>query len=143
MKRILVVDDETPVLQMLSRMLEREGYTVSTAECAESALRILAAEPQDVVIADVHMPGADGFDLLRAVHAMASRPPVVLMSAYPCDAAIFKSVEMMSFAYVEKPIDPPYFLSVVGRAVRTARRRAAAASEGVLEGSLRRAGSLK
>jgi CheY-like chemotaxis protein len=60
MRRILIIDDEVPVREMLRQMLEREGYEVSEAEDGESGLKLYRSAPADLVITDILMPGKGG-----------------------------------------------------------------------------------
>jgi two-component system C4-dicarboxylate transport response regulator DctD len=111
-------------------MLARDGYVPTPAASAEEALRLVEAGEQDVVVTDVNMPGGDGFSLLDAIHATPFDPPVILVSGYPCDDNIVRSVEKMSFAYITKPIDRDYFLLLVRQAVEQVERRAANVAAG-------------
>ena len=127
MKRVLVVDDEPDLLDLVSAILDGEGFSVATSSSAEDALRQLADGGFDVVVSDVQMPGADGFELLEIVRASEWGVPVILISAFPTHEGLLRSVELGSFAYIEKPIDAPYFVSVVRDAAwRSPRRRAVA-----------------
>ena len=125
MKRVLVVDDEPDLLDLVSAMLGHEGFSVATAANAEEALRQLADGGFDVVVTDVQMPGADGFELLEIVRESEWGVPVILVSAYPTHEGLLRSVELGSFAYIEKPIDVPYFVRVVRKAAWRSSRRSA------------------
>ena len=67
MTNILLIDDETDVRESVSRVLEREGYTVHTAENAETGLALVANGDFDVLISDVIMPGIDGVQAIRQI----------------------------------------------------------------------------
>jgi two-component system cell cycle sensor histidine kinase/response regulator CckA len=81
---LLLVEDEEPVRRLTARGLSLSGWTVLTAECGESALAVLAAQPEPpaVLVSDVSMPGMDGPALVRAVRAMLPDLPVILVSGY-------------------------------------------------------------
>ena len=80
--RILVVDDEPVVLEFLSDVLSREGFQVSLASQAQEALEKLGAEPHDLVLCDIRMPGMDGFELLRTVCRRHPGTDVILMTGH-------------------------------------------------------------
>ena len=71
-ERILVVDDEERMLQLLDKLLTGEGYEVRTASSAGEALRILGETDYNLVISDVRMPGMDGMSLLRSLGEQGS-----------------------------------------------------------------------
>lgn len=80
---ILVVDDEEPVLDLLTDVLEDQGYAVITALNGRVALQLVQEQPPDLVISDVMMPFVDGIELTRCLRAGSSTRdvPVILMSA--------------------------------------------------------------
>jgi two-component system chemotaxis response regulator CheY len=83
MSTVLIVDDETVILEMLRDLLEDAGYRVVTARDGRDGLAAMAAAPVDVVLCDVMMPVMDGVAFCRAVQADAAlaSTPVLLMSA--------------------------------------------------------------
>jgi len=66
-KKIFIVDDEVPILKLLKKSFEIEGYAVDTAETAEAALEILKTEKFKVMFLDLLLPGMDGLDLCREI----------------------------------------------------------------------------
>jgi DNA-binding NtrC family response regulator len=125
MNRVLIVDDDPDIVAMLTDLLEAEGYEINAAHSVRDAVKTFLVEPCDVVITDVQMPGADGFDLLNMLRDMASEVPVILISGHMCQENLVRSIDLGSFAYIEKPIDVPYFSSVVEKATRAVGRRRA------------------
>jgi two-component system, OmpR family, response regulator MprA len=79
--RVLVVDDDRSVREALSRALRLEGYTVELAPTGGDALAALAAEPVDVVVLDVGLPGLDGLETCRLVRAKGDSVPVLMLTA--------------------------------------------------------------
>jgi len=79
---ILVVDDEKNIRRTLGMILEGEGYAVSEAESAEQALEILQAEPIDLGIFDIRLPGMDGLALLSKARELWRDLPVVVISGH-------------------------------------------------------------
>ncbi|ABB23755.1 response regulator transcription factor [Pelodictyon luteolum] len=72
MKRILVIDDEPDILNLMRRMLEKHGYRVSCAENGKIGLQHIDHEPYDLVITDMQMPGVDG---MAIIHHLSKRAP--------------------------------------------------------------------
>jgi len=81
--RVLVVDDETSVREMLSIALGRQGYRVETADSADAAMRMVRETGFDVVLTDIRMPdGPDGVELLQRLKENDPELQVILMTAY-------------------------------------------------------------
>ncbi len=120
--RVLVVDDEPRMLSMMRRVLEIDGYTVATAEEGESALEILRAEPVDLLILDVMMPGHDGFEVCRTVRR-ESIVPILMLTAR--DEAVDKVTGLDCGAddYMVKPFNPDELLARVRALLRRVQPR--------------------
>jgi DNA-binding response OmpR family regulator len=82
-KKILIVDDEEVILFLYQEELEEEGFAVVTALNGDQALRQFKAEPPDLVILDINMPGMNGIEVLRQMKSLNPALPVILSSAYP------------------------------------------------------------
>ena len=80
--RLLLVDDDPSLLRLMTLRLEGEGYQVISADCAETALTLLAKHPVDVVLSDLRMPGLDGMALFDEIAKRSPGLPVVLMTAH-------------------------------------------------------------
>lgn len=113
--RILVVDDQQANLQVVSTLLSRHGYDVATAQHGEAALELLAAQPPDLVLLDMLMPGMDGFELLEEIRrdpALAQVPVVFLTVAQDRDL-LLRAFESGAVDYVTKPFMPEELLARV------------------------------
>jgi len=77
---ILVVDDDAGVRAVIQAMLVLEGYAVSLADSNASALRVLEAEPFDLVITDILMPGGSGFETISGIRSRAAELPILAIS---------------------------------------------------------------
>ena len=113
--RILIVDDEPLVLEVLSDVLTREGFLVSQAAEAPKALEQLDHEPHALALCDIRMPGTDGFALAQTIHQhpQLARPVVILLTSgdRPCDA---RRVEQVGAAlYLVKPVTHSELLDAV------------------------------
>jgi len=104
---ILVVDDLDAVVQMMADILSGDGYRVLRAWDGAGALDVVAVDPPDLVIADVRMPGLDGFDLCRALKASPATRliPVVLMTGASGGSDRLLAIEAGAQDFVRKPID--------------------------------------
>ncbi len=116
--RVLVVDDERDLLEVLSQQLEAAGYTVVTAGEGRQALEALRSAPFDVVLADIVMPDLDGLQLLQAIREQDLDIPVVLMTGSPRVETAAQAVEYGALRYLVKPIPEDELLAVVQRATR-------------------------
>ena len=82
MKTILVVDDDEAIRTLLQEELEDEAYKVLIATNARDALKMVAAEPLDLVILDIRMPGMDGLEALPRILGLKEGLPVIMNTAY-------------------------------------------------------------
>jgi DNA-binding NtrC family response regulator len=114
--RVLVVEDRPSVLTLLATILE-EGYQVTTASDGARALSLIGAVPVDVVLSDIRMPGASGFEVLQAVRQVSPRTAVVLMTAYANVPDAVEAMRLGATDYVAKPLDADEIALVVARAV--------------------------
>jgi EAL domain-containing protein (putative c-di-GMP-specific phosphodiesterase class I)/ActR/RegA family two-component response regulator len=114
--RILLVDDDTAVLKMLQRRLEKVGHRVVACSSGDQALAALTNEVFDVMVSDIQMPGTSGLNLLRAVREHDLDLPVVLMTGAPGVETATGAVEYGAFRYLIKPVDWLELKSIVGRA---------------------------
>ena len=107
-KRILVVDDEMYIVNILDFTLAGEGWEVISANNGEDALRTLLKVEPDLVILDVMMPRIDGVEVCRAIKARdeSADTPVILLSAKDSDRDREKGMEAGADLYLTKPFSP-------------------------------------
>ncbi len=105
--KVLVVDDTPNNVKLLSDILSVKGYVVSTAASGEEALAKIAADPPDLVLLDVMMPGLSGYDVCRRIRAEAHTAllPVVLVTALDPDKERVKGIEAGADDFLTKPIN--------------------------------------
>jgi DNA-binding response OmpR family regulator len=103
---IMIVDDNPGVLKLLGIMLERDGYSVLTAENGYKALELLESSIPDLFIIDVMMPDMDGIELCRQVRACSNtaQTPVVILSELGDSDSIDKALRAGADDYITKPI---------------------------------------
>jgi EAL domain-containing protein (putative c-di-GMP-specific phosphodiesterase class I) len=114
--RVLLADDEPTLLRGMQRVLRSKGYTVIPAANGHDALALFNSQPFDVVITDISMPGCDGIELLRQLHAADSEVPVILITGEPAIATAIKALEYGAFHYLTKPVDLNTLEEVVDKA---------------------------
>ncbi|MGB4704397.1 MAG: response regulator [Candidatus Saccharicenans sp.] len=82
MKRILLVEDDRNLSLLYQEELSREGYEVSTAFDADSALELMRTKSFDLIITDIRMPGKDGIELISSIMGMRKDIPIIINTAY-------------------------------------------------------------
>lgn len=113
--RVLVVDDQPSNLRVISALLERHGYAVTTAERGADALAALEEQLPDLMLLDMLMPGMDGFDLLREIrrHPDWSSLPVVFLTIAQDRDLLLRAFEAGAVDFVTKPFMPEELLARV------------------------------
>ncbi len=119
MKKILIVDDEMNMRLVLSAMLKKEGFEVSSASNGREALQILQSNKMALVITDLKMPGMDGMDLLTQISANHPQIPVVMITAHGTIATAVEALKKGAFDYITKPFDLDDLKNIVSKAIRT------------------------
>ena len=104
MPGILIVDDEPDIRKSLRGVLEDEGYKVSTAESAESALIELKKRRFDLVLLDIWLPGKDGLAALEEIKKMDAPPEVIMISGHGTIESAVKATKLGAFDFLEKPL---------------------------------------
>jgi two-component system response regulator PilR (NtrC family) len=117
LKRILVVDDEPSMREMLGIMLRREGFEVEAAESRTRAGQILARGAVDMVITDVKLPDGDGIEILRHVKSAFPETVVVVMTAFGSTETAVAALKLGAHDYLIKPFDVEELKIVVRNAL--------------------------
>jgi two-component system response regulator (stage 0 sporulation protein F) len=106
--RILIVDDEAPVLEVLSEYFATQGYAVDTASNGAEALAAAERLRPDLVLLDVRMPGMDGVEVLRKLRDLDRQLAVIMVTANEDVALARETLKIGAFDYVSKPFDFRY-----------------------------------
>jgi DNA-binding NtrC family response regulator len=114
-QKILVVDDEQVILDLLRRVLSREGYEVATTTRGDEAVRLVSTGRFDLAIADIGLHRLDGRDLMMRINQASPETALVAMTGYPAS-------EVVEFAqdYTDGYLEKPFALEELLRAVRRA-----------------------
>jgi DNA-binding NtrC family response regulator len=101
--KILVVDDEEVIRDVLATLLEKEGYAVSVASTAGEALSLFEAEPSDVILLDLMLPDRSGLELMRDIRRQDPDAVVVIVTAYSSIEGAIQAMREGAFHYIPKP----------------------------------------
>lgn len=135
--RVLVIDDEPSICWGLQQWLGEAGHFVETAGTAEDGLQRATANPPDVVLLDVRLPGMSGLDLLEQLQRRRPTLPVIVMTAFGDLETAVRSVQLGAFEYLTKPFELATAASAVSRALeRSAQASASSATAPPLDGRL-------
>ena len=115
--RILVVDDESSIRDLLAKTLALAEYDVDTASDGRSALERLRLYPYDLLIADLKMPGIDGLSVIREAKRLKVDLPVIIITGYSTETAAIEAVNLGVSGYLTKPFRVPQVLAAAAKAI--------------------------
>lgn len=133
MAKVLVVDDEKPIVEILKYNLEKEGYHVITAFDGEEALAMVESENPDVVVLDIMLPVKDGFTVCREIRATKDLP-IIMLTAKEMEMDKVLGLELGADDYVTKPFSSREVVARIKAILR--RSKANKAKDGYDKGSL-------
>jgi DNA-binding NtrC family response regulator len=116
--RILVVDDELFVRELLLEFLSIQGYEVSLAESGEKALELVYTQPPDVILLDLKMSGMDGIETLKQIRRTSPRTLAIIMTGYPTIESSIEALRHGACDYVIKPFKLNDLKSSIENALR-------------------------
>lgn len=119
MGKILIIDDEASILNMLKVLLTVEGHTVSAYQDAARAMEAVCEEEFDLVITDLRMSPINGMDVLKFVREQRPALPVIMMTAYGQVETAIESIQIGAFEYLKKPFKAADLLSTVKKALES------------------------
>ena len=127
--RILVIDDEQVIRDLLHDMLSSRDYLVTTAEDAKSGLTAARSTQYQVIFTDIRMPGMNGLDVCRQLRQECPDSRVIMMTGYGLEEMIQEALRLGAFASVKKPFDIQDIYDLVDRAIGSARQEEAGQDE--------------
>ncbi len=113
---VLIIDDESGILDTLRILLKKDGYEVITAQGGKAGLELIRSGNPDIVLTDVRMPQVSGLDVLQAVKEHDSMTPVILMTAQASLQSAIQAVNAGAFYYLQKPFANDDLLAILRRA---------------------------
>lgn len=133
--KVLVVDDEPTVREVVANYLRRDGHEVAEAADGLTALELLAADPPDLLVLDLMLPGVNGLDILRRVRA-TSDIPVIMLTARVEETDRVAGLELGADDYVVKPFSPRELAARVNGVLRRTSGRQVVADGPIVRGEL-------
>ncbi len=135
--RILVIDDEKDLIELVRYNLEKEGYAVRSAQDGESGLAAAKKDLPDLILVDLMLPGIDGLDVCRALRSddRTARIPVIMLTAKSDESDRVLGLELGADDYVTKPFSPRELLARI-KAVMRRSSSAQPASDLIRRGTL-------
>lgn len=114
---ILIVEDDTDIGQLMRAYLHQEGFSTEIAETGEAALQALAAQPWDLILLDINLPGIDGFEVLQELRRNRDTP-VIIITARKEDLDVVFGLGAGADEYVTKPFSPRVLVARVRALLR-------------------------
>jgi excisionase family DNA binding protein len=116
-QRVLVVDDEASIRDLLSKTLALAEYDVDTAPDGNTALDRMRAFSYDLLIADLKMPGMDGLTLIRQAKRIKADLPVIIITGFSSESSAIEAVNLGVAGYLTKPFRVPQVLAAASKAL--------------------------
>jgi DNA-binding NtrC family response regulator len=116
-RRILIVDDERPILLTLEALLGRRGYEVDTAATASAGLKLLRANSPALVLLDLQLPDAEGLETLDQIKTEFPKVQVIILTAHDSLNNAIESIKRGAYHFISKPYAPEELLSLVDQAL--------------------------
>ena len=115
--RVLIIDDERPVLMTLEALLTRHGYHVETAPTASQGLKLLRSKPSTLVLLDLQLPDADGLETLELIKTEVPETQVIILTAHDSLHNAIESIKRGAYHFISKPYAAEELLSLVEKAL--------------------------
>lgn len=119
--RILLIEDDLNIATGLRKVMQREGYEVHFLTRGDEGLSVGLAEPFDVVVTDLKLPGLDGLSVVRQLHKAKPKLPIVLITAHGTTETAIEATKWGAFDYILKPFEVDELLDVIAKALETSR----------------------
>lgn len=122
-KRVLVIEDNERNLYLVTYLLERQGFSVSSAQDGKVGIQRAVEERPDLVILDIQLPQMDGYEVAKALRSVRELgdTPIVAVTSYAMPGDREKAIAVGCNGYLEKPIDPLTFVEEVQRILSESR----------------------
>jgi DNA-binding NtrC family response regulator len=115
--RVLIIDDERPVLMTLEALLKRHGYQVETAPTAAQGIKVLKSKSPTLVLLDLQLPDADGLEMLDRIKTELPEVQVIILTAHDSLHNAIESIKRGAYHFISKPYAPEELLSLVEKAL--------------------------
>jgi DNA-binding NtrC family response regulator len=115
--RVLIIDDERPVLMTLEALLKRHGYHVDTAPTASQGLKLIRSKPPTLILLDLQLPDADGLETLDRIKTEVPQIQVIILTAHDSLHNAIESIKRGAYHFISKPYAAEELLSLVEKAL--------------------------
>ena len=117
-ERILIVEDEEAIRELIQYNLEREGFRSSSVGTGEEAIKLAKSDQPDLILLDLMLPGVDGLEVCRAVKRESEDIPIIMLTAKDDESDIVTGLELGADDYITKPFSPKILVSRVKTVLR-------------------------
>lgn len=117
-KNILIIDDDKSILNIFTRILQKEGYNVSTAETGQEAFEKLQDQAYDLALLDMKLPDTNGTDLLAKIHKEQPAMILIAITGFPSLEDASKVIDRGAAAYLVKPIKSEELVKIIGEKLK-------------------------
>ena len=112
-KKIIIVDDETDIVIVLTEFLKKEGFDVTSCSNGEDAIKQVASEDFDLMLLDISMPGMSGIEVLRDLHRSKPALAVIMITAFKDAEKVVECFRLGAFDCIFKPFDLKYLRKAI------------------------------
>lgn len=112
-KNILLIDDDKSIVRILSRILQKQGYSIHTAETGREAEEEINGHPYDLALIDVKLPDTDGIDLLQKLQTTRPNMIKIILTGFASMDNGIKALNSGADAYLVKPVEPTELLRII------------------------------
>ncbi|HET9369706.1 MAG TPA: response regulator [Vicinamibacterales bacterium] len=116
-RRVLIVDDEQAVRDLVSKTLSMADYDVETADDGPTAVERLRTTDYDLLITDLKMPGMDGLSVIREARRKSNQLPIIIITGFSTEASAIEAINLGVSGYLTKPFRLPRIVSAAARAL--------------------------
>jgi nitrogen regulation protein NR(I) len=120
--RILLIEDDSGITDTLQRLLTAEGYEIAIEKRGDDGLARAVKDPFNLVITDLKLPGLNGLDLVRQLHAAKPRLPIILVTAFGTTETAIEAMKFGAYDYLLKPFNFPQLIELVRKAADSNRQ---------------------
>lgn len=110
---IIIVDDDKSILRLFSRILQKNGYEVDSAETGEEAVQKIESRHFDAALVDIKLPGIEGTSVLARINQIAPKMVKIVITGFPTEENGAESLDFGAAAYLVKPVDTEELLRII------------------------------
>lgn len=118
-KNILIVDDDKYILNIFSRILQKQGYNVDTVETGQEAIEKLDTQEYNLALIDVKLPDTNGTDLLAKIHTTKPEMIKIAITGFPSLEDATKVMDQGATAYLVKPVKSEELVKIIAEKLKT------------------------